>query len=154
MLNEFTYCSRLGYLEWVRGEFADSADTVEGRFHHRTVDRPRQRRRAVEGNGGGPPESRIHERSVLLGSERLELSAKIDLIQGEGKRVIPVDYKRGKRPHVPRGGTSRSWCSSARRVCCCATMATSAPRVSCTSSGRKSAYRSSSTSLWWPAPRS
>jgi hypothetical protein len=30
MLNEFTYCPRLGYLEWVQGEFADSADTVEG----------------------------------------------------------------------------------------------------------------------------
>jgi hypothetical protein len=35
MLNEFTYCPRLAYLEWVQGEFADSVDTVEGRFHHR-----------------------------------------------------------------------------------------------------------------------
>jgi CRISPR-associated protein Cas1 len=102
MLNEFTYCPRLGYLEWVQGEFADSADTVEGRFHHRTVDRSRQRRR-VEDDGGEGSSSRIHERSVMLGSERLGLSAKIDLIQGEGNRVIPVDYKRGKRPHVARG---------------------------------------------------
>ncbi len=30
MLNEFAYCPRLGYLEWVQGEFADSADTVKG----------------------------------------------------------------------------------------------------------------------------
>lgn len=34
MLNEFAYCPRLAYLEWVQGEFADSADTMEGRFHH------------------------------------------------------------------------------------------------------------------------
>jgi len=102
MLNEFTYCPRLGYLEWVQGEFADSADTVEGRYHHRRVDRSRQRRRAGGDENEAPP-SRIHERSVLLGSEELGLSAKIDLIQGEGKRVVPVDYKRGKRPHVPRG---------------------------------------------------
>jgi hypothetical protein len=27
MLNEFAYCPRLGYLMWVQGEFADSADT-------------------------------------------------------------------------------------------------------------------------------
>ena len=41
MLNEFTYCPRLGYLEWVQGEFADNDDTVEGRYHHRNVDRVR-----------------------------------------------------------------------------------------------------------------
>jgi CRISPR-associated protein Cas1 len=100
MLNEFAYCARLGYLEWVQGEFADSADTVEGRFHHRRVDGGRQRARA--GEAGAQP-ARIHERSVLLGSEELGLSAKIDLVQGEGQRVLPVDYKRGRRPHVPRG---------------------------------------------------
>jgi CRISPR-associated protein Cas1 len=102
MLNEFTYCPRLGYLEWVQGEFTDSADTVEGRYRHRTVDRNRERRRARDGHDG-TAWSTIHERSVLLGSEQLGLSAKIDLVQGEGSRVCPVDYKRGGRPHVPRG---------------------------------------------------
>jgi CRISPR-associated protein Cas1 len=29
MVNEFQYCPRLAYLEWVQGEWADSADTVE-----------------------------------------------------------------------------------------------------------------------------
>lgn len=101
MLNEFTYCPRLGYLEWVQGEFADSDDTVEGRYHHRNVDRTRQRARPDTGEGEEP--SKIHERSVWLGSEALGLTAKIDLLEGEGRRVTPVDYKRGKRPHVPRG---------------------------------------------------
>ena len=32
MLNEFAYCPRLCYLEWVQGEFEDSHDTVEGRM--------------------------------------------------------------------------------------------------------------------------
>ena len=40
MLNEFQYCPRLAYLEWVQGEWAESADTVEGRAVHRRVDRP------------------------------------------------------------------------------------------------------------------
>ena len=31
MVNEYVYCARLAYLEWVQGEWADSADTVEGR---------------------------------------------------------------------------------------------------------------------------
>lgn len=40
MLNEHVYCPRLAYLEWVQGEWADSADTVEGRYKHRRVDKP------------------------------------------------------------------------------------------------------------------
>ncbi len=100
MLNEFAYCPRLGYLEWAQGEFADSADTVDGRFQHRVVDKSRQRRR--ESGGDGEPVT-IHERSVQLASEHLGLTAKIDLVEGEGSRVTPVDYKRGKRPHLPKG---------------------------------------------------
>jgi hypothetical protein len=30
MLNEYSYCPRLAYLEWVQGEWADSVDTLEG----------------------------------------------------------------------------------------------------------------------------
>ena len=40
MVNEFVYCPRLAYLEWVQGDWADNADTAEGRFTHRAVDRP------------------------------------------------------------------------------------------------------------------
>lgn len=40
MLNEFAYCPRLAYLEWVQGEFADNLETLEGRFAHRRVDAP------------------------------------------------------------------------------------------------------------------
>ncbi len=38
ILNEFVYCPRLAYLEWVRKEWEDSSDTVEGRHVHRRVD--------------------------------------------------------------------------------------------------------------------
>ncbi len=40
MLNEFAYCPRLAYLEWVQGEFVHNLDTLEGRFGHRRVDEP------------------------------------------------------------------------------------------------------------------
>jgi len=39
MLNEFCYCPRLAYLEWVQGEFADNLETLQGRFAHRRVDK-------------------------------------------------------------------------------------------------------------------
>src|SRR5438132_7149169 len=89
MLNEFTYCTRLGYLEWVQGEFTDNDDTVEGRYHHRNVDRTRQRSRRNDDGEGDI--QKIHERSVSLGSETLGLSAKIDLLEREGRRVTPID---------------------------------------------------------------
>lgn len=37
-----------------------------------------------------------------LSSEALGLVAKLDLAEFEGRRAVPVDYKRGKRPHVAR----------------------------------------------------
>ena len=40
MVNEYQYCPRLAYLEWGQGEWAESADTVEGRHAHRRADRP------------------------------------------------------------------------------------------------------------------
>jgi CRISPR-associated endonuclease Cas1/CRISPR-associated protein Cas4 len=100
MVNEFQYCPRLAYLEWVQGEWADSADTVEGRGVHRRVDRGPGALPEPEAIG---EEDRIHARSVTLSSERLGLIAKLDLIEGEDGSVQPVDYKRGRRPHVPAG---------------------------------------------------
>lgn len=98
IVNEFVYCPRLAYLEWVQGEFAHSADTVDGAIKHKRVDK----------ESGSLPEApeadeRIHARSVSLTSTRLGITAKLDLVEGEGNRVTPVDYKRGKRPHVAAG---------------------------------------------------
>lgn len=91
MLNEYTYCPRLAYLMWNQQEWADSADTIEGRHAHRRVDRD------------SDSLARVHERSIHLTSDELGLTAVIDLIESRGKRVRPVDYKRGKRPAVPGG---------------------------------------------------
>ncbi|HRC43572.1 MAG TPA: CRISPR-associated endonuclease Cas1 [Nitrospira sp.] len=102
MVNEFAYCPRLAYFEWVDGEFADNAETTEGRFHHRRVDQaPVRKSRQPENQEAG--ESTIHQRSVWLSSERLGVTAKIDLVEGEAQAVVPVDYKRGKRPHTAQG---------------------------------------------------
>lgn len=49
MLNEFTYCPRLGYLEWVEGEWAGNLETMEGTFGHRRVDQaPNRAKRKAE----------------------------------------------------------------------------------------------------------
>jgi CRISPR-associated protein Cas1 len=62
----------------------------------------------VDAPGGELPEEpeegeRIHARSVSLSSTKLGITAKLDLVEGEGSYVTPVDYKRGARPHVAAG---------------------------------------------------
>lgn len=101
MVNEYEYCPRLAYLEWVQGEWADSADTVEGRHTHRRVDKPSGRLPAPDSLREAG--EKVHARSVALSSTRLGLTAKIDLVEAEGNVVTPIDYKRGKRPHIPKG---------------------------------------------------
>ena len=45
----------------------------------------------------------IHARSVLLSDDALGAIARIDLIEGQGNVVTPVDYKHGTAPDVPEG---------------------------------------------------
>lgn len=100
MVNEYVYCPRLSYLMWVQGEWAASVDTEEGVHAHRRVDQRKGRLpQAADVEDG----TRIHARSITLSSAQLGLIAKLDLIEGDGDEVTPVDYKRGKRPHVEGG---------------------------------------------------
>jgi CRISPR-associated protein Cas1 len=144
MLNEFVYCPRLFYYEFVEGVFVENADTVRGKTLHRRVDTdsggalpPATGREKTEGrgqqtegrgqkaegskleaerrkeSGKSAPSSTlnaqlstddaIHSRSVQMGSPRLGVTAKMDLVEvragGDelfgGLEVCPVDYKAG-----------------------------------------------------------
>jgi CRISPR-associated protein Cas1 len=95
MVNEYTYCPRLFFYEWVEGLFAESVETVEGSIQHRRVDA----KATALPEAGDLPQS-IHSRSVELSSERLRVIAKMDLVEVEDGVVRPVDYKHG----CPREG--------------------------------------------------
>src|SRR3546814_20034304 len=71
MINEYVYCPRLAYLEWVQGEWADSRETVDGRHKHRRVDKPSGELPTPD---EAPTEERIHARSVMVSSNRLRLA--------------------------------------------------------------------------------
>jgi CRISPR-associated protein Cas1 len=95
MLNEYAYCPRLCYIEWVEGEFLESADTLEGKEAHKRVDRPRG---DIDGLLEGEKAT-----SVRLQSSQLKLVAVIDLVEVEDGAFIPVDYKKGEAPDIPEG---------------------------------------------------
>ena len=99
MVNEWVYCPRLAYLEWVEGEWAESGDTAEGRRSHRRVD---------EGFGRLPAPEEADDvvrraRGVTMSSQRLGIIAKMDVVDLEDGVAMPVDFKKGKRPHVAAG---------------------------------------------------
>src|ERR1039458_5800966 len=134
MLNEFVYCQRLFYYEFVEGVFVESVDTLRGGAIHQRVDSgngalPKAKRKAEVDKSkaevkaaeaesttkesaaqDAEPET-IHSRSVQMGSERLGVVAKMDLVEVQvaqanaaadeagdlfsALEVCPVDYKTG-----------------------------------------------------------
>jgi CRISP-associated protein Cas1 len=113
MLNEYAYCPRLYHFMHVEGRWADNVYTEEGREVHRRVDRLDHvlpdpeldgvpKKKGEPDDGDEPP---TISRSVSLGSERLSLTAKLDLVSTAGDEAVPVDTKRGRVPRNPE----RSW---------------------------------------------
>lgn len=116
MLNEFVYCPRLFYYEHVEGVFVENADTLRGSMIHKRVDSGNgslAKPDAADGESEIHPATAgqsaietIHTRSVILGSERLGVVAKMDLVEvavdntNKAINVSPVDYKAGS----PREG--------------------------------------------------
>ena len=127
MLNEFVYCQRLFYYEFVEGVFVESADTLRGGAIHQRVDSgsgalPAAKKKAKaekktaedqpaatidapakESAAQATEPETIHSRSVQMGSERLGVVAKMDLVESKAEKedllaaleVCPVDYKAG-----------------------------------------------------------
>jgi CRISP-associated protein Cas1 len=131
MLNEFVYCPRLCYLEWVLAEFTDNADTMKGRFEHRRVDRVTGKTPDPGREGGDeavraaesaqPSASDDHVGSgegrttaLMLADPELGIIAKMDTVEFRSDGAVPVDLKKGAVPEIPGG----VW--SADRVQLCA----------------------------------
>ncbi len=110
IINEYAYCPRLAWLEWVQGEWAESVDTIKGAWVHRRVDEP----------GRFPDEAELKAlngkkvRSVTMSDDELGVISKVDLLELHDDRVVPVEYKKGKRPHVAKG----AWESDLVQLCC------------------------------------
>ncbi len=111
MLNEFAYCPRLAYLEWVQGEFTDNLDTRQGTFGHRNVDKPSARPvpdsdecRAAHDDAESEGRE-IKTRALTLSAPREGLVAKLDVLELEGLVATPVDYKKGSIPN----NAEQSW---------------------------------------------
>jgi len=105
---EHAYCPRLFYYMTVEGIFAPSADTEQGAGIHRRVDRPGEApRKPTSKLGKGAPaeddpampddaDRPRSVRSLALTSERLGLTATLDLAEIDGTIAVPVEYRKGR----------------------------------------------------------
>lgn len=93
ILNEYRYCPRLAYIEFVDGDFVDNEHTVEGSRRHETVDKEK---------GAFPKPDEIFgdfkARGVTLSSEEFGIISKLDIIESTEGNVSPVEIKKGKGP--------------------------------------------------------
>jgi CRISPR-associated exonuclease Cas4 len=89
-LQHWLFCPRQCALIHVERLWAENRLTAEGRvLHARTDGRAADRRKGVR-----------TLRSVQIGSERLGLHGVADVVELDGARIVPVEYKRGRpKPH-------------------------------------------------------
>lgn len=113
MINEFSYCPRLFYLEYVDGLFVHNADTIEGASRHARVDAKTDE---LPPSDSIPADQKIHARSVTLSSDRHGIIAKLDLVEVTGNIATPVDYKRGA-PRKLEDGTLTAWDPERIQLC-------------------------------------
>jgi CRISP-associated protein Cas1 len=86
VINEHVYCPRLAWLEWEARAFTDNVDTAEGSDAHRRTDQVR-----------GDDDASVLT-SVVLSSERLGVTAKVDRVELRDGRAVPVGTKHGEPP--------------------------------------------------------
>ena len=109
MLNEYAYCPRLCFIEWVEGEFSESADTADGTFQHRRVDKEQGALSEPETTDSPGDDAVVDDpvvnqaRSVMMSAPQLGLIARMDMVEEQGGRATPVDVKRGAAPDIPEG---------------------------------------------------
>lgn len=94
-LQNFVYCPRQFYLQWVEQVFEENADTAAGTALHRQTNQPSrfEDERAVALREGLPEGTRL--RSLRLESPALGLTGAIDLLEGGTQGLLIVDYKKG-----------------------------------------------------------
>ena len=103
---EYAYCPRLFYLMEVEGIYYPSADTEKGKAVHKRVDKP-----SAANNGHGAtandetsdadalppdPDKPKSVRSLALTSQKLGLTATLDLAEINGNVAVPVEYRKGR----------------------------------------------------------
>lgn len=118
MVNEVLYCERLMYLEWVQREWDSHQFTADGSRVHKRVDSSKRKLRPQDETTLAPssaPEPPYQARSVWLTSERLGLTAKLDVVDVADGKAMAVEFKRGRPKYTHAAEDTEQCLMLARR---------------------------------------
>src|SRR2546423_2728766 len=96
-LNQVTYCPRLYFLEYVDAVMPTNEHVEGGLFDHRRVNEAELANRTRKDG------DTLHTRSVALSSERLGITAVLDVIEEKDGMAYPVETKHGSAPRDEAG---------------------------------------------------
>jgi len=88
-ITEYAYCPRLFYFMQVEGIAPDTFDTEKGNVIHRHVDK----------QGESHTNNHTIAYSLTLTSEKLKLTARLDIAEISDTIAVPVEYRKGKPKH-------------------------------------------------------
>jgi CRISPR-associated protein Cas1 len=109
-LNQVTYCPRLYFLQYVDAVMPVNEHVEGGLFDHRRANDPDLANRTrKEGDAW-------RTRSVTLSSERLGITAILDLVEEKGGEEYPVETKHGSAPR-DEAGRPTAWDNDAVQLC-------------------------------------
>ncbi len=102
-LQNYMYCPRQFYLQWVENLFEENGDTATGTALHRQADQPSRMddERATTLRDGLPEGAKL--RSLRLESETLCLVGVMDIVEGGPDGTCVVDYKKGSAKRDDEG---------------------------------------------------
>ena len=109
-LNQVSYCPRLYYLEYVDAVMPTNEHVESGLFEHRRITDPELANRTRKDG------CTLHTRSVSLSSEKLGITATLDLIEEKSGTAYPVEYKRSTAPRDETGKLT-AWENDAIQLC-------------------------------------
>ncbi len=109
-LNQATYCARLYYLQYVDAVVPVNEHIEGGLFDHRRVNDPDLANRTRK---DGDTKS---TRSVAMSSQRLGITAVLDVVEEKGGATYPVETKHGCAPRDEAGRPS-VWDNDAVQLC-------------------------------------
>jgi len=98
---EHAYCPRLFYLMEVEGLHQHNAETLKGLAVHAKVDKPSLEKSAESGESTN--------RSLVLTSAALSLTATLDMAVVDGESAMPIEYRKGSPAKNRETGAAEPW---------------------------------------------
>lgn len=100
-VHQYAYCPRRCYLMYAEGLMENNAYVEGGKIVHARVDKQDQVIQETDGQKKTTDEMPEIVKSISASSQVFGFTGKLDLAELNGRKAVPVDFKRGAVPDIP-----------------------------------------------------